>query len=997
MTKTVLRGVYSIRAAHSFVDELAASLFDHLGAKPEALARVLIFLPTRRAARALQDAFLRHSKGRALILPRMIPLGDIDGEDDLLFEPLTDSSSLPPAIPELQRQMALAIMIEGRSWALIDQPTLTIDHAAKLAGELARLLDQVQTEQLSFERLANLVPEEYAQHWQLTLDFLELVTNQWPDKLAELGMIDPAERRNMAVAEQIRHWQANPPAYPVIAAGSTGSVPATADLMALIAELPQGAVILPGLDRRLDADSWETLEPTHPQFGLKHLLSRLGLDRDGVTELSTRAVPAHIAARENLLTEALRPAATTDRWVDGNGADGNGIDQAALEGLTRIDCGDAEEEAAVIALIMRKCLSDDPDKTCALVTPDRALARRVATALARWQIVVDDSAGRKLRDTPVGTFFRLVLDFVTEHAAPVPLLSLFKHPFTAAGQNPAQFRTLARRLERAVLRGPRPAPGLTGVIAALDNSREDSKTELRVWLEHLQNLTAPFEQIMAGGDAPLDELVQAHIGFAESLAATNEGAATPLWVGEEGEVAAKFIADLLETSAMAGSIPVPRYQALFEELLSGPVVRPRYGAHPRLSILGPLEARLQHHDVLILGGLSEGTWPAAPNIDPWMGQHMRHGFGLPPADRRIGLAAHDFVQTSSAGTVFWTRAARVEGSPTVPSRWLARVETVLNAAGSKAQLAPKDPWQAWAAALDRPKGVGEAPVRPAPRPPVKYRPREMAVTDIERWMRDPYAIYAKHILRLKALDPIDASPNQADYGSLIHNTLDRLIETHAEGPFPDDALEQLLELGRAAFAPFDARPSIKSFWWPRFERIAVWFTANEKARRNNLQKAYTERRGTLIVPGPAGPFTLAARADRIDLMADGTLEIIDYKTGTLPSEKEIVAGYSPQLPLEAAIAAGGGFADLPNAPIGALSYWQISGGRPPGRTKNLDADPSDLAAQALAGLTELIAKFDDPNTPYLSRPRPEFAPRYSDFEHLARVNEWGEDAGGGSE
>ncbi len=996
MTGVRLLGVYSIRAARSFVDTLATGLLDHLGPAPETMAEALIFLPTRRAVRSLQDAFLRHSNGRALILPRMVPLGDIEGEDEHLFDPLASSVSLPPAIPELQRQLALATLIEGRSQTLADQPKLSIDHAAKLASELSRLLDQIQTENLTFDSLANLVPEEYAQHWQMTLEFLELVTDQWPERLAELGMMDPAKRRNLAVADQIERWRKKPPSHPVIAAGSTGSVPATADLMALIAELPKGAVILPGLDQNLDAKSWETLEPTHPQYGLKRLLSRLGRDRDGIAEFSPGGLTKDSVARENFLSQALRPAGTTDQWVTGTT-----IDPIALSGLTRIDCADAAEEASVISLIMRKCLADGPGKTCALVTPDRNLARRVAAALGRWRITVDDSAGRPLRDTPAGTFMRLVLEFATERAAPLPLLALFKHPFALCGQNPAEFRSMTRLLEQRILRGPRPAPGLAGVIAALEEVRGDTATDLLAWIGTVQNLIAPFEKILAGGNVRLDELVRAHIGFAENLAVPHDGSGPLLWAGEDGETAADFIADLLDASDIAGLIPAPRYQALFEELIANQVVRPRYGAHPRLAILGPLEARLQHHDVLILGGLNEGTWPSEPNIDPWMGRHMRSAFGLQPPERQVGLAAHDFVQAGSAGRVYWTRADRVDGSPTVPSRWLARIETVLEVTGETSQLTPDDPWKHWTEALDQPDNNASSLVQPvlppAPRPPVACRPRKMAVTDIERWMRDPYAIYAKHILRLRALEPIDASPNQADYGTLIHNSLDSLIEDHSQGPFPADALDQLLALGRKAFAPYDAQPSIKAFWWPRFERIAIWFANHETARREIIKKAYTERQGSIVLAGPAGPFTLSARADRIDLTNNATLEIIDYKTGTVPTEKEVAAGYSPQLPLEAAIATAGGFADLPNAPIGALSYWLISGGRVPGEIKNLKADAADLAAQALTGLTDLIAKFDDPETPYLSRPRPEFAPRYSDFEHLARVKEWSGDNGGGAQ
>lgn len=449
--------VFTIPPHVPFVDALAAGVADsHASADdPLALARVLILLPTRRACRALQDAFLRHSGGRALLLPRMVPIGDVD-EDALQFDSLALQSAdsereIPPAIGDMRRRLLLARLVQESA----DQTSggqLPVDQAVHLAGELSNLLDQVQTERLGFDRLTDLVPEDYAVHWQLTLQFLEVLTGAWPELLTAEGAIDAAERRNLLLAARAANWRHSPPATPVIAAGSTGSIPATADLLAVIAQLPAGAVVLPGLDRDLDSAVWDMTEPSHPQFGLRQLLAHLGVSREEVGDWPGVALADdRQRARTNLISAALRPAPATDNW-----ADIGQIDAAALSGLTRIDCAGADEEAGAIALIMREVLADrDSGRTAALVTPDRGLARRVAGALARWNVVVDDSGGVPLAETPPGVFFRLIVEMVGQAAAPFPLLSALKHPLAAGGLAPGAFRGLVRALEIACLRGPR--------------------------------------------------------------------------------------------------------------------------------------------------------------------------------------------------------------------------------------------------------------------------------------------------------------------------------------------------------------------------------------------------------------------------------------------------------------------------------------------------------------------------------------------------------------
>ncbi|MCX7353616.1 MAG: double-strand break repair protein AddB [Alphaproteobacteria bacterium] len=983
--------VFSIPAGVPFLDALARGLLAEFAGKPEALSQVRIFLPTRRSVRTLSEAFLRQSEGAALLLPRLTPLGDVDA-DDLLLTASEDEgfegAELPPALPEMRRRLLLARLIETFERRTTGQKR-GADHALRLAAELARLLDRVETERLGFDRLASLVPAEYAAHWRVTLDFLRIVTEHWPAVLDAENAFDPAQRRNRLLEAQAARWREAPPHEPVIAAGSTGSIPATAELLSVIARLPQGRIVLPGLDTAMDGESWEKLEPSHPQFALRFLLERLEVPRD-------RVMPWHdlkMLTRGPLLTETMRPAATSEAWRQAEGT----ISPAALDGLERIDCPGPMEEAGVIALHLRHAL-ETPGKTAALVTPDRELARRVAAELRRWEIEVDDSAGMPLAATPSGTFLRLFAAAVADRFAPVPLLALLKHPLAAGGLDPGAFRAHARALETAVLRGPRPAAGLAGVRAALTDApvKAAERKRLEGFVDRIARLVVPFVEILSRSDVAFDAALTVHVQAAEALAASHEkSGADRLWAGDDGEAAARFVAELHASASLLPDEAGEVYAAVLGALLDGTVVRPRYGRHPRLHIWGPIEARLQSADLMVLGGLNEGIWPRLAASDPWMSRPMQSDFGLPEPERRIGQSAHDFVQAASGAEVVLTRAARAEGAPTVPSRWLLRLGTVLKGAGlldgMVAQGAWGDSrWSAWQRALDASAEAGVRATRPEPRPPVAARPRELRLTEIGTWMRNPYAIYARHILALKPLDPIDADPGAAERGTILHKALHEFLKAYPNG-MPENALEKLLVAGRAAFGAALERPGVAAFWWPRFERVARWFV--EAAALPGVRTLATEVSGRIEIDAPAGKFVLRARADRIDRLPDGGLVVIDYKTGGVPRAADVAAGIEPQLPLEALIASAGGFEGVPEGMVAELAYWRLTGRDPAGEIRPLDGDPMMSAAEALTGLSALVAAFDDPAQPYAAHPDPDRPVPYDDYAHLVRVKEWAVEEG----
>jgi ATP-dependent helicase/nuclease subunit B len=694
-------------------------------------------------------------------------------------------------------------------------------------------------------------------------------------------------------------------------------------------------------------------------------------------------LPATPPARAWLIAQALLPAESTDSWRRLET-----LPEEALDGIQRIDCATSRAEAGAVALLLREALETE-DRTAALVTLDRALARRVAAELRRWGIEVDDSAGTPLAKTPPGSFLSLLAAAASERLAPLPLLALLKHPLAAGGRDPAAFRADARLLERTLLRGPRPAAGLAGLRAAVDALAEGWEREaLTRFVARLELRLGGFATLLEGDALRAPDLIAAHLAAAEALAATaEEKGAERLWAGEAGEQAANFIAELGRAAGRFPSLAGRAYGGFFDALLAGQVSRPRFGRHPRLFIWGPLEARLQHADLVILGGLNEGSWPPEPLSDPWMSRPMRQEFGLPQPERRIGLSAHDFAELAAAPSLLLSRALKSEGTPTVPARWLLRLDSLLRAVGRGPEAIPTGPWLAWQAALDRPDGPAQPLPPPEPRPPVAWRPRRLRVTDIEHWMRDPYAIYARYVLGLRALDALDEDPGAAHRGRFIHDALDRFVATHPDA-LPADAREQLLALGAEAFGAALERPGVRAFWWPRFERIAAWFVAHEAVRRLGLSATQSEIAGEMTFPAPGGDFILAGRADRIDRLAQGGLAIIDYKTGQPPKAQDVQAGFAPQLPLEAALAEAGGFPGVAAEPVVELAIWRLTGGDPPGEEKPLKGEPVRLAREALMGLKALVAAFDAETTPYAARPRPAHAPRYSDYVHLARVKEW---------
>ncbi|TYC49524.1 double-strand break repair protein AddB [Rhodobacterales bacterium] len=1009
---------------------------------PLLLSNATLYLPTRRAARLLPELFQDCFGGRPVLLPAIRPVGDADEDaQSLTNEP--DMATLPPAMPLLERHLAMTRLVKAwkgmlrrealslRSDEPLGLPASTAD-AAWLAGDLLSLMDEVETEEADWTDLGGLVPEDHARYWQITLDFLKIVQEAWPAHLAELGQMDPKARRSALIRREAERLARTHRRGPVIVAGVTGSVPATAELLKVVAGLPQGVIVLPGLDRELDDRSWVALGqrsvpsagplsrdaaqaslPSHPQYSLKQLLLRIGVTREEVETLGP-AVPTHLALREEMVSEALRPADTSDGWTAYLAARPEEQRAQALEVVSILTARNEAEEALSVAIALRETI--ERGETAALISPDRMLTRRVAAELARWNIQVDDSAGRPLDQTAPAILALLAARLALGGCEPIDLLSLLKHPLARLGLPVKDIRSAARALERGVVRGPRARPGTEGLKLAVEASREDVGRSRHVprwkkihdedWdvianlVDRLSDALRPLEELATSSEPVLvTELARRHVDVLQAIAQDETGSVEELYSGEAGEALALFLTGLLEADASGLEVPAPEWPSLLPALMSGQAVRRRLPGDPRVQILGPMEARLQSFDFAVLGGLNEGVWPQRTRNDPWLNRPMKRDMGLEPPERRLGAAAHDFAQGLGAGRVLLSRAARADGAPTVASRWLQRLTTLAGDTVTRAMEARGSVYSRLAAAVDRPSGPVRPAMRPEPRPDLTARPKSLSITEIERLIRDPYSIFARHVLDLQPVDPIGGEPGAADKGNLIHDALADFLSTWT-GPFDETAVAALTAIGEELFEPLDAFPAIRALWWPRFQKIAAGFVGYEATRSKRVGRRFLEIGGGVDLRLPGYEFRLRGRADRIDLLADGGLSVIDYKTGQVPSQKQVEALLSPQLLLEAAMIARHGFKDVPaDVPVTELLYLQLKGGTDPvleALRNPKDALLEELVEDAWARLEQLVAHYAKPETGYLSRARVMRERQMDgDYDHLARTQEWA--LGGGED
>ncbi len=927
-------GIYNIPAGYPFLESLAKQILKEHGSDPFQFSKIEIFLPTRRACGQLQQAFLKANKNKSLLLPQISPLGDIEEND------------FTPTVSPLKRLGLLTNLIENfaEKTHLSLSPLLSL----KLAKSLLRLMDQATIENVSWEGLTHLVPSEFAEHWQLTLDFLDIISSHWPKILLEKGLVEPYQHHKERIDNLLHKWETNPPLHPVIAAGSTGTMPATTKLLEAITQLPKGKVILPGLDRTLNEKECHDCSPCHPQFALITLLEKL--------QLSPSQIPLWDESHEEmprafLFSKAMKPSLYQKINDD------KSILTKALENLYYIPCDTPQEEALVIAMLLRQQL-ETPELHAALVTSDLKLVERVRHELKRWNIEIDSSAGETMEMTREGIFLSLCATFISDPSQQIPLLSLIKHPLFHLKRPSKSLCLEIYEFEKNILRG----------------NGSKSPTWLKELFSHLPN---PKDQ-------SFQSVIKCHAEFAEMISTDDQGTCH-LWKDTKSEPIKNFFDSLIEVSHTFPAIALENYPQFLKELFQGHVVRNASQKHPRLSILGPLEARLFSTDVVILAGLNEGTWPPTVRMEPWLNRSMSKELGFPSPERRIGQSGHDFGQAFAKQKVYMTRSIKVDGTPTLACRWLERLEFFLKPLNLT--LPSDEKLCEWAKQLDSPSQTRTSS-RPEPRPPLSSRPRKLSVTQIETWIRDPYAFYAKHILSLNPLNPLEIRVQASDRGTLAHQILDKFFKL-CKDPFQKDALDTLIFIGTTLFEPYLHEESVRLYWWPRFKRIAEWFIAHERANRLPGTQTHTEVKGKMNIHTPQGIFTCSAKADRIDILPNGQLRILDYKTGMPPSDQDVNLGFSPQLPLEGAIALENGFQEIHSNSLDSLQFWWLKGDAQGGVVKTISGNPTEISQKAKEGLKNLILMYDNVHTSYPALPNPNKELKYNDYAHLARLEEWG--------
>jgi len=973
---------YSIPAHRPFAQDLAAGLHEALAPLgPEALSKAIVLTPTRRGARALADAFITAAGGSAVLPPQMRPLGDLE-EGEAPFEPGDLALDLPAAIEPLRRRFELTRLITDH-WDLLEGRQLTAASALEMADALGRFLDSLQIEELDpLEKLADLVEADLADHWRASRRLLEMALTEWPKRLDALGLADISARRVKLLRRLAAAWTERPPQAVLVAAGSTGTAPATAALLAVIASAPQGCVVLPGLDEGLSPEAWEAVDEQHPQGAMKRLLAAAGFNRRDVQiwPRSQKTYSVQGRWRQRVINEALRPPKRTADWlqiINGLNAKVEGEDESGvalgLRGLSLVSARSEEEAAKTAALLLREVL-ETPERTAALVAPDQALARRVAANLARWGVIPDNSAGETLAGCACGVLAGLLARAAIDPVDPVTLLAILKHPYRRLFGAPADIETFERR----GLRGARPwtwsalEARLALHPAALALSRRLASLLSGLPTER----TAPAESARALACAM------------EALADDGHGDSGELWSGHGGEAMSRLLAGLIGESAGLPATSPREFADLLERLMQGETVRAGGATHPRLRILGAIEARLVRADLLIVAGLEEGVWPKAAPLDPFLSRPMRKTLGLPSPERRVGLAAHDFAQAACAPQVVLLHTERRDGSPSVKSRWIWRLETLAKGAGVPIHV-PTDELE-WVRSLDAPSDYTPAK-RPAPMPPAEDRPTSLFVTRIESLTRDPYSVWARDILKLRALERPDELIGARARGTAIHSAFERFALEHPDA-LPRNAAEIFqnlyLEALEDAGMPRDALARETAL----AREAAAWVADMEARRRQGGPRIHVEKTGELTLEIAGRPFKLSAKADRIEVDPAGFGHILDYKTGRAPSQRVVDAGFSPQLTLTAAILAHGGFKEIGQLAPGDLTYLEITGRKPAGReVTRASAGENSLAAaeQALSGLRALIERFWSPDQPYISRTAPQFVHQYaSDYDHLARVFEW---------
>lgn len=935
--------LYNIPLGSSFLKTLADGIIERFSDDPIRMGQSVVLLPTRRGCISLKDILQKKAKERSLILPRIYALADLEQNPILPGLPIIE---IPKTISKWERLGKLAHLVQQflRQRNLCD----SIAVAYKLAKELSVLLDECYISNISLKNIETLFQSDFSIYWQQNLSFLQIISDFWPVILKERGLVETVVQHQHNLRYICSQWS---PSFPVILAGTTGTRPATAELAKKVLQFPQGMVVLPGYDVAING---KAIPATHPHYTLSHFVTYLEAG-DSIEWYPNRTQEAR--AKSKFLVEAMAPILSHNTIL-------TQVERQIIEkDVTPIDCDSGDEEAMIIAALLRQTY-EVQDKTAVVITPDQGLTKKIQSYLRRWEIEVNISSGTPLGDTVVGTFLTLVSCLSIDMKV-IDWLSLLKHPLFLKNEDRHMHLQKVRQLELEVYRKRR-----------IDNitNLDLLPKELRCWYQALLEKVHPL--LYKKPKQSFLDYLRLHQQVAESIAGKF------LWLNDDGEVAKVFVEDLLSQVETFPSLTWGDYKGLFHQLMQVESVHNKKGIGSPLRILGTLEARQVEADVVILASLNEGSWPQTIEDGPWLSNNMRVKLGLPDLNRRLGLAAHDFCLSFAASRVFLTRSKQNQGVVTTPSRMWQRFHTVAKINGLFFQ--PMTHLKKLVKDLDTPHSI--SPSEP-PRPqPVRYmKPDQLSVTDIERLMRDPYSVYARKILRLKKLESLDQTLSGREWGQLVHLCLERAFTAYNQVS-SINFMETLIQVGKTVFSPYFEDIVVRIFWWNRYLQICKWVQRIISSSFDNLEGLKTEVMGTLELKVGEELLTLKTIADRIDSWGNGHYHIIDYKTGVLPTIKDVEAAFSPQLILEGLILMDGGFQGLQASTIESF-YWGLKGGAEGGVIKKID-NYVQLLEEAKRGLLALLDYFYKDEAVYLSCPWGEDKATFKHYFHLARVEEW---------
>ncbi len=964
----VSQNIFASNVGCNFSDEFVDGFSQRFKSfPPEYIANINLFVNTKRLLESIKKSFLIRSPG---FLPKIFSVTDL--------RPLAIEHPFPGLLNLQKEQLNLNELI--KEYLALSPSTSPISASYELANDLMDLRNEMYSENVSVEKLRSLSKENISSHWQHSLEFLNIIFEYWSKDIGDV----PIEAINLEIISILdKKWRLNPPQYPIIIAGSTGSRGITKSFIKLVSKQQKGLIVLPGFDFSQTKEVWDSFQKSkdfedHPQFRYFELLNELSINPKNIKNWKNEKIAP--TPRNQLVSLALRPAPVTDQWLE----EGPKLTElkSATSGLTLIEAPTSRDEANAIALCIRKAVKEN--KSISLITPDQNLLRQVNAALGRWNLIPDDVAGKSLSVTPIGIFLRQIIRLIGQEITAENLIPLLKNPLTnSGGAERGKHMNLVRSIELNLRENQnRSGEILEFLSKKLNESKKSNDTS---WLHWVQN---SLESLQTMRTASLTDFLEVLIRTGEQFSNGPLEKKGLLWLENSGERAKNVLNDLLNAGSKIKILDISEFSNILNFILNKEVVRETVNVHPLIKFWGTLDARISNTEITILGGMNEGIWPQIKNADHWLNRSMRKEAGLLSQERKVGLLAHDFQQGINNNTVIITRSERIDDTPSVPSRWLNRITNLLKGLGTdgRNQLDEMKTrgnfWLNLAKAVEEPRQNMTPAERPSPVPPLAVRPKHLSVTQIEKLIRDPYSIYARYVLKLKKLQPLKKQANVLLRGNVIHKIMQKFSELTKNNQNLLNSLE-LIKLSEDIFSKEVPWPAIRSVWKIQFKKTIPLFLEAEKLRRQNASPLFFEHPGSTFLSEVG--ITLTAIADRIDKNRLNELLIYDYKSGKPPTLKQLET-FHKQLILEALIAENGGFKNIPAAPVISICYISLNNAHPNTEKIITREDIEKIKNE----ITQLVSYYHSDITGFTARLRMEKLEIVSDYDHLSRYGEWDE-------